>query len=367
MEKRLRKLYGRFLKFYKFVFFDTVFKIGIKTKKEKLEQIFENYEKKSFFYFLKEVKDIIYSKNIYNFILKNSTEDWYLYNLLLFLEQEKVISIKKNGKISLLEKKLFDLLPQSKNQNQIKEIIEKKLKTKLSLKESTASLFKISPSFEYDQLPISISSALFLVEKILEYLPLNKTFLFVGDDDLISVFLGLTDSRIESVVIDIDAKLLTRIKKFAQKYRLKIKTKRVNLLKTIRLKKKFCGFLTNPVYTLKGVKKFLDFGLSQMGKDGGFIFLVVGDEAIGNRFLFLEEFLWKKNLIIEEVIKKKIFYPKAPFSKQEKLLEKIPCYSIFNQNIMAKNPELGASLWIFEYLPFKISKIKIRTQFYTYL
>jgi predicted methyltransferase len=295
MEKQLRKLYRKFLKFHKCAFLDSVRKTGIKVKKKKLEKIFENYEKESFFCFVKEIKDVIYSKNIYDFILKNSTEDWYLYNLLLFLEQEKIISIKKIGKVSLLKKDLLNLLPQPKSQNQIKEIIEKKLKTKLSLKESTASLFEISPSFEYDQLPISISSALFLTEKILEYLPLNKTFLFVGDDDLVSIFLSLADPKIESVVIDIDENILRKISKFVQKYGLKIKTKRVNILKKKKLEGSFCGFLVNPVYTFEGIKKFLDFGLSQMGKDGGFVFLVIGDEAIGNRFLFLEKFFFQKN------------------------------------------------------------------------
>ena len=162
MEKYLKKLYEKFLKFYKAAFFNTILKVGIKVKKEKLKKIFENYEKKSFFCFLKEIKDIIYSKNIYDFLLKNCTEDWYLYNWLLFLKKEKIISLKRNGKITLLEKKLLNCLPKPEKESKIREIVEKKLKRKLPLNVPVNSLFEMKSHFEYDQLPISVSSALFL-------------------------------------------------------------------------------------------------------------------------------------------------------------------------------------------------------------
>lgn len=369
-EKKLKKTYDKFLKFHKKAFIENAkFWLGVeelKLKNSVLERIYENYEKNSFLAFLKRLKDIIYSENVFDYVLIHSTEQWPLYNYLYFFKKEGWITIKRNGKVLLLEKKLLDIIPPPVSKEEAQKKIEKKIRRKLDLIQPTTNLFKTRIVPQYDQMPISISSALFLVEKISEYLPLNKKFLFVGDDDLVSVFLGLSNPQIESVVVDIDEELLKNIEEIAKKFQLKIKTKKVDIQKQKSLGEKYIGFLANPAYNFEGVKQFTSFGTSLLGREGGYVFLEIGDESIGNRFLFLEDFFTKKKLITKEVLKKKIFYPWISLHKEDEvILERMQ--SFFDKKVIERNPKLGASLYVFEYLPFQVKKVKIKESMYSYI
>jgi len=215
-------------------------------------------------------------------------------------------------------------------------------------------------------MPISQSSAIFVVEKILENIPLNKKFLFVGDDDFVSVILGLADPKIESVVIDADSELLECIDILAKKFNLKIKTRKIDIRKTKILGEKFIGFLANPIYTESGVKEFMKYGINQLGEDGGFVFLEVGDEAIGNRFVFLQDFFNRNNLLIKELIVGKVFYPYIELYEEDKeILRRLS--QMMDKKIIEGSPKLAASLYVFTYLPFRPQKVKFKKPIYAYL
>jgi hypothetical protein len=367
--KELKKVYQKFLKFKKSEYSrDVRFWFGVEkgnfTQSQILEVI-EKYEMESFLNFLRKTRDIIFSKNPLSLIKFWSEDLWPLYYCLSFLKKEGIIGFKKDGKIELLKKKFSKIFIKKREEKEIQEIIEKKLKRKLPLQAPSNFIFgtKITPS--YDQLPISVSSAIFIVKKILDYLPLGKKILFVGDDDLISLYLSLAEPKFESLVIDIDEKLLERIQKVAKKFRLKIETKKVDITKTKKLKEEFIGFLTNPVYTFEGIKTFVDFGVNQLSKDGGYVFLSISDEAIGTRVLFLEEFFVKKNLKIEEVIKEKVYYPfNFAHPEDEVIFKRLK--NLFKENLIKRSPMIGASFWIFERFPFKIPKPK-KQPLYVYL
>ena len=370
-----KKLYKKFLSFAKKDFFICAKKFStslkdLKISDEILNQFFENYEKPSFLSFLKRVKDIIYSKKNSEFILKNFTEDWDFWRYLKFLQKEKVIRVKKNGKIEVRNKNLLKNIPEPQTEKEIKRKIEKKLKVKIKPKDLVINLFKkefkFFPEIKFDQMPISQGSALFLVKKILEYLPLKRKFLFVGDDDFISIILTLVDSEIECTVCDLDERILKNINYLAKKYHLKIETKKVDISKVKKLKGNFVGFLTNPVYTEEGVKKFVKFGKENLGKEGGFGFLEVGDESIGNRFLFLQKFFSKENLIILERINGKIFYPQIELYEEDKEIKK-RLSEFFTRETIKKLPKIGASLFIFEFLPQTPKRVKFKKNFYAYL
>lgn len=391
-EKDLKKLYNRFLKFHQSCYFIekkvTGSLEGLKITDKVLKEFFDNYEKDSFLKFFSNIKDIIYLKNIFDFISKNATDDWVLWYYLKFLKEEKIIKIKRNGKVSILKKEILKIIPKHQTEEEIKEKLERKLKIKIKEKKSVINLFtqasegstaskrdenSLSKKFQdftvkakWDQMPISVSSAIFVVSKILEKLPLNKNFLFVGDDDFVSVILGLINPNIESLVIDADEQLLDCLNILANKFKLKIKTKKVDIRKEKTLGEKFIGFLVNPVYTEAGVKEFIKYGISQLRKDGGFVFLEVGDEAIGSRFLFLQEFFAKNNLIIEEMIKNKIYYPYIMLHKEDKEILRKLCF-IIDKRIIEKSPRLGASLYVFQYLPFKPKRVKFKKPIYAYL
>jgi len=366
--KDLRKLYFKFLKFEENQYLkDIPFWFGVKgakIKKEKIQEVIKNYKKESYLTFLKNLKDIIYSENPLNLVLKWSCDQWPSFYYLSFLKREGIISFK-NGKIEVLKKSFFEIFPRPRKEEEIKEIIEKKLKMKLDLKGPANFPFGIKTIAQYDQLPISISSAIFIVKKILEYLPLNKKFLFVGDDDLVSIYLSLTEPKIESLVVDIDEDLLRKIKEISKKFHLKIETKKMDIAKKERLKENFIGFLSSPVYTYEGVKAFVNFGVNQFGNEGGYGFLNLGDEAIGSRILYLEKIFFEKNLKIEEVILKKVYYPFGITHPEDKIIfERLKKF--FPEEMIKKSPLIGSSLWIFNYIPFKVPKPK-KQPLYAYL
>jgi predicted methyltransferase len=374
MEKFLRELYKRYLNFRKFYFVLDAQKnstsLGkIKIPKNVIEKFYDNYCKFSFLNFVYNLKTIIYSKNVFEFILKTATEDWDLWPYLKFLEKEKIIKVNRNGTVSLLKKEITKIIPAPLEEEQIKTRIEKKLKLKLKENDLVINLFKDKPfkvKGAWDQMPISQGSAIFVVKKILDYLPLNEKFLFVGDDDFISLILGIASPEVESLVIDADQELLDCIDNLAKKFNLKIKTKRVDITKEKHLESRFTGFLVNPVYTEDGVKEFVKFGKNQLGNDGGFGFLEVGDESIGNRFLFLQDFFAKNNLIIQELIKNKVYYPYIELYKEDQTILK-RLSSMIDEEVIKSSPKLGASLYVFEYVPFKIKRINFKKPMYAYL
>jgi len=367
--KELKKLYQKFLNYRVNLFSkDVRFWFGVeklKITEKEIKKIAREYYKDTFLDFLRRIRDIVFSPFPLS-LIKNWSEDyWPFFYYLSFLEKQRIIKVKKDGKVSLLKKEFLKIFPKKRTEKEIQEIVEKKLKMKLDLKNFSNFPFKTKIQSQYDQFPISVSSAIFIVKKILDYLPLNKKFLFVGDDDFISVYLSLAEPKIESLVVDIDDELLEKIRKISRKFRLKIETKKLDIRKVKKLGEKFVGFCSNPVYTFEGIKNFLDFGIKQLGEDGGYLFLSVSDEAIGNRILFLEEFFAKKKLKIEEVIKEKVYYPFNIVHSEDKILfERLKKF--FKENLIKKSPMIEASLWIFEYIPFKISKPK-KQFFYAYL
>lgn len=374
MEKFLRKLYQKFLNFDRNYYFrDAKTWFGVKKlklNKKILKEFYDNYEKVSFLEFFGDIKDIIFAKNVFDFISKNAVDDWDLWYYLKFLEKEKIIKIKRNGKVSILKKEVLNAIPRPQSEKAIKEKLERKLKIKIREKEPVINILKKFQDFvvkaKWDQMPISAGSAIFLVKKILDYLPLKGKFLFIGDDDFVSVILTLADPSIECQVIDIDKQLLECIGLLASKFNLKIETKKVDIRKEKSLGEKFIGFLCNPVYTEEGVKEFVKYGKKQLGKDGGIVFVEIGDDTIGNRSLFLQEFFTKENLTIEEIIPNKIYYPWISLHKEDKVISK-RLFSMIDEKIVKKSPKIGASLYIFEYIPFQVSRVKFKKSIYSYL
>jgi predicted methyltransferase len=167
-------------------------------------------------------------------------------------------------------------------------------------------------------------------------------------------------------VIDADSEVLENIKKMALKFRLKIEAEEIDIRKKRHLNEKFIGFLTNPIYTVKGVKEFMNFGKNQLGEDGGFCFLELGDESIGNRFLDLQEFFAKNQLRIREVITNRIYYPYIELYEEDKeILRRMT--QLVDEKTYKNSPRIGASLYIFEYFPQRPKKLKIKIPIYAYL
>ncbi len=375
MENYLRRLYRRFLALDKYYLILGAKKWstslgGLNISDRELSQFYKNYYQPTFLAFLSDVKTIIYSKNVLDFIMRGSNEDWNLWPYLDFLVKEKIIRVEKNGRPVLLRKELRkEILPPA-SESEIKNKLEKRLGTRVRGRNFVVNLFKRFCHFkvkgEWDQMPISQDSAIFLVSKMSRELPLKGRFLFVGDDDFISVILALSNPNFELKVVDADEEVLNCLRLLSARFNLKIETEKVDIRKKKNLGERFIGFLINPVYTEGGVKKFMGFGLRQLGEDGGKVFLEVGNESIGSRFLFLQEFFAKNNLVIKELIKNKIYYPYIMLYREDKeILRRFT--SLMDEKIVKGYPKLAASLYVFNYLGKRPKRLKKKGEFYAYI
>lgn len=109
---------------------------------------------------------------------------------------------------------------------------------------------------------------------------IGKRLLCVGDDDLVSVSLGLLLQRLfpnsthlqTSIdVIDIDQRFLQYIEEIAQKHKLSINCRQLDLRQPLpdTLHGQYDAFYTDPPYTLQGMSLFISRGISALKKQKG--------------------------------------------------------------------------------------------------
>ncbi|MFH1188612.1 MAG: bis-aminopropyl spermidine synthase family protein [bacterium] len=370
--KELRALYTRFIKFSESQGMQdasTLSNVDIeKISAAEIKTVISIYRRMSFFSFLRVLKYFAHSEKVFDILPKIHD----LYAILIFVEfltKENIITVTSNGSITFNKYEWKDILPRPQTEKEIAKVIGKKLGIKISMKNPVTDLFSqmgFSMKTDFDQAPISQKSAFFVIHKILEHLPLSRTFLFVGDDDFMSILLSLVDPSIESVVIDADKSLLHAIQHCAQKNDLRIRTKCFDILNPKKVAGNFTGFLCNPPYTEKGATIFMQYGLQHLGKDGGFAFLEHGNDGVGNRYLFLQKFFSEKQLITEEIIQKKITYPHIGLYEDYEVTNN-RLAKFIDPRVIAKQPELAAALYIFNYVPFPIKQGQTKQSIYSYL
>jgi len=315
------------------------------------------YRKITFFEFCSVLRDLYY----YNRFLygKNPYLDIWFFKVILKFLLKKNVAFVKNNKIFL--KGIADVFLPRKNEEEIERTLKRKIriKNRFSFIENIIGKEKFKWKKEYDQIPISLSSSIFVASKIFDYFPIKRKLLLIGDDDFSSILLSLLEPKIEITVVDIDTEILEIIEELKKKYSLNISTKECD----VRYSKpngNFYGFLTNPPYTYSGVKTFFNFGDKTINE--GVAFLIVGSESIRNRFLFLQKYFNSKNFIIREIINGKISYPFREIFQEDisdkKELEKL--------GIKIEKDYIFASFYILEKLPWKI-KEENEKSIYSYL
>jgi len=367
--KRLEKLYKKFLKFNRFQFIrDTSLFLGTEGIDEKYrEKVYEYYEKYEFLKFLSLLRSVIFLDPIK--ALKFSGRDlWDLYWILEFMKEEGMIDTK--GRVEVDEELKKHFLPIF-TEKEIRKKIARSLRIssrRIDLLSTEDFVKKLGVKFEwkseYDQLPISLSSACFIISKISERYPIQAPFLFVGDDDFLSLLIKVIYPEFPCVVVDADDLLLRCLKEGGMRLGVEIETKKVDVRKKKKIGKKFFGFLTNPPYTQGGVKTFVDFGVRSMGELGGMCFIEIGDEAIGTRWLFLQEFFTKRNLLVDEICRNSVkYFFKNVHREDEIVKERLKEMGI---KIGRRDPMLMASLIIAYHIPWKVRKIKEKT-IYSYV
>jgi hypothetical protein len=316
------------------------------------------HQKITFFEFCSILRDLFYYKRF--LFEKNQNLDIWVSKILLKFLLKKEAAFVKNNKIFL--KGFPDIFLRRRNENEIIEVLNKKMKInkKLTFIENLIGKERFKWKKDYDQIPISFSSSVFIASKIFDYFPVKKRLLLVGDDDFNSVILSFLEPNIQITVVDIDAEVLETIERIKKKYSLEnISTEKCDV-RYSKPKKDFSGFVINPPYTISGVKTFFNFGDKAIKE--GLAFLIVGNESIKNRFLLLQKFFNSKNFIIREITNGRISYPFRGIFKEDisdkKELEKL--------GLKIEGDYIFASFYVLEKIPWRI-KNNEEKEIYNYL
>ena len=125
---------------------------------------------------------------------------------------------------------------------------------------------------------------------------IGKKVLCLGDDDLVSISLGLllrhifpagSNHKTDICVFEIDERYVEYINELAVRYSLPVRCERINLRSPlpISLLNSFDCFFTDPPYTVEGASLFLSRGISALKKERGLnIFFSFGNKPTNELF-----------------------------------------------------------------------------------
>ena len=112
----------------------------------------------------------------------------------------------------------------------------------------------------------------------------GKDIIMLGDDDLVSIAIGLTHYARRIAVIDIDTRLTDFISKVSDEYGLNIEILAMDLRKPIpsEIEKKFDVFQTDPLETVLGFRAFVGRGIATLRGErcAGYFYLTLVDSSI---------------------------------------------------------------------------------------
>ncbi|MBS7606323.1 MAG: bis-aminopropyl spermidine synthase family protein [Candidatus Bathyarchaeia archaeon] len=149
----------------------------------------------------------------------------------------------------------------------------------------------------------------------------HKSFILVGDDDLLSIALALTGLPSRIFVLDIDERLGEYIREINRRYGLEIEFQRYDVSNPLpeSLVGMFDVFSSEPLETLSGLKAFLSRGIACLKDDGAGYFGLSTAEASFRKWMAVERMLLRMNCVITDVIrdfsKYKTLYDNANYEK----------------------------------------------------
>jgi hypothetical protein len=177
----------------------------------------------------------------------------------------------------------------------------------------------------YDQGFISKEGVLRRLEFIYERGDANGSIFVVGDDDLFSIAISLTEMPEKVVAVDIDERLVNFINRVAVEYSLRLEALVYDVQQTFpdEFRGKFDVFVTDPVETIPGLKLFLSRGVSTLKGEGcsGY-FGITTLEASRKKWYLIQKMIHDMGFTITDIRRKFNVYPgedKNFFRFQEKL------------------------------------------------
>jgi S-adenosylmethionine/arginine decarboxylase-like enzyme len=171
----------------------------------------------------------------------------------------------------------------------------------------------LEPKREYDQwfatVNTSIAKALVLKDKGLAE---GKNIALLGDDDLVSVVLGLMGGDNRITVFDIDKEILITIEAIISDLGIKnVQTRYLDVRKEVLQTElgKYDVVIMDPPYTKTGTAMFLNAGVQLLSQskqyEGSYIFLYYGNSfKTPEKALKVQEIISMFNLLIEDKIDK---------------------------------------------------------------
>ncbi len=164
-----------------------------------------------------------------------------------------------------------------------------------------------SETAEFDQGVVPPENSLRRAEFLYERGDLeHRKIILLGDDDLTSIAIALTQMPEEVLVIEIDARIVNYINEVSKKYNLKLAAEQYNAVKP--LPEKVLGnydvFLTDPVETVKGTLLFVSRcaqALKGIGSSG--YFGLSHYESSLKKWIEIEKSLLEMGFVITDILR----------------------------------------------------------------
>lgn len=228
-----------------------------------------------------------------------STDFWTIINEVGGSERRMLRLIDQMVKLNILEFKnnKFNLL---NNEFKYKNINLKEIE--IIFKEIWYK--KPVPTLFFDQRPITYKTSIKRVEYLLKRNDVyNKKIVFLGDDDLTSIALALTNLNCEIVTLDVDERLVNFINQIAQEYNLNLKAYVYNALDKTdsSLKHKFDCLMTDPTPEKIPFSLFMNNAINLLKKENSVIYTSIYSSAM-DKTLDLQKIINNMNLYITDII-----------------------------------------------------------------
>lgn len=139
----------------------------------------------------------------------------------------------------------------------------------------------------------------------------GKSILIIGDDDLLSIALALTELPSRIVVLDVDSRLGDLINSVNREHNFNIEFLQYNVADPlpVDLRGKFDVFSSEPLETMSGLKAFILRGVSGLRENGVGYFGLTRYEASLKKWLSIQRFLVGMNCVITDLINGFSSYP----------------------------------------------------------
>jgi len=334
-----------------------------KLPRSELKDIFLSFRLYTFFNFLDKIRTLYFTNNVFELLKKHNEDIWFGYEFISFLLSKGIVKVK--NKRVVFEKNFNSFFIKPVSEKEVLKKLRSSIHSKLDLNKPL--LYNLNPNTKfnwkakYDQIPITTKSAIKIISKISNYFPAKLKFIFVGDDDFLSIPLKMI-LDIPTFSLDKDKNLLSEVEKLSKKFNLDIPTIEADVRKQKDLKG-FYGCYINPPYNLPGSKKFLDFSSRLLSNEGGMVFMVIGDDALGKRYIHLQKIISDLGFIIKELQPSIVSYQFYSHYKEDSIILK----RMGKLKVDLKNKEtMFAALYVLEFVG-KVKKRVIEKDIYSYV